>query len=184
MSEQGYTLVETLTALAMMGMAMSGMAVGLHVLSRQQFAITDGLARETRLRSAGLRIERMLAVKAPYRAQESDRLVGDAQGFRFDCGQPEPCTVRASGEGLLQAEGGNLGSLKTAVPGVGTLSFSYQGRDGTTVAWPPADQRRQPLRSISLIQAGPDGQTVVFVARLAAEQPAECQFDPVMQDCR
>lgn len=185
MGEAGYTLAETLTALAIMGLAMSGVASGMYVVSRQQFAVTDGVAQQSRARAIGEQIEALLALRAPFGAHEPDRLSGDRQGFSFQCGEGAPCRVAlAEGGEELRIEGPRGAAKEISIPGKGNLAFLYQGARSAGPSWPTGDLVRQPLSSISLVREEGGDEQVLFVARIEAEQPAECQFDPVMQDCR
>jgi hypothetical protein len=64
------------------------------------------------------------------------------------------------------------------------LRFVYRGVDGPILVWPPQSGQRQALRSVALVQGEGDGERVLFEAKIRLEQPLDCAFDPVMQDCR
>lgn len=187
MSEAGYTLTETLAALAILGLAIGGLTSAMQVMGRQQAAANGLSAHITAARAGETAVERFLAGHGPFRAHEPDRLAGDGRAFAFDCGAAEPCRVTVAQEaaGLvlkLRDETGAERSLPLLQPGPARLV--YQGAVEAVGAWPPAGPGRQPLRSISLVQTTDQGDAAILEARLVREQAADCAFDAVMQDCR
>jgi type II secretory pathway pseudopilin PulG len=58
-SEAGYTLVETLAALMMIGLAIGGLIEASHVLGRMQAGAGRSLAETARLRGAGEAMRRL-----------------------------------------------------------------------------------------------------------------------------
>jgi hypothetical protein len=175
-----------LAALAIIGLAMGGLMLGVSVLSNSQLSLSKTTARLNASRLAAVTIERALAQEGAFRAQGDGRFSGRPDGFQYACNAGGSCSVA-----LGQAADGNA-ILTLSRPGVtdqtvglhqpGPLVFTYRGATEVFPAWPPRSSVRQALRAISLAPAGTG--TPLFVVRLWAEQPAACDFDPVMQDCR
>lgn len=187
MSEAGYTLTETLAAMAVIGLGMGGFALGIQVLAVQHSGVGATVLKAQEVRAAQAWLERRLAERAPYRSPEADRFSGGAEGFRFDCGAPEACAVSVAAD----ARGRRLDIVRGAgppasyrLPGAEPARFVYRGSGEVLTTWPPADGRRQALRSISLLQGEGAHEWAVFETRIRAEQPLDCAFDTVMQDCR
>ena len=187
MSDDGYTLVETLAALLVLGLAIAGLASGVQVLAGWQRRAADSSAGYQALRLAQVTTERLLNRSAPYRAHLAEDFSGDAGRLRFRCG-PAECAVAiqetASGLALRIADGSGE-PREVRLRQEGPARFVYHGRSGTADQWPPSDAvGRQELRSVSLVRTGDASAVPLIEARIWAEQPVECQFDPVLQDCR
>lgn len=188
MSDAGYTLTETLAAMAVIGLAIGSFSLGMQVLGAQQSAVGATVLKAQEVRAAQVWLERRLAEHAPFRAHEADRLSGDAAGFRFACGAAAACTVDVTQD----TRGRRLRIFKGAGEAIAfrlpaddaATRFVYRGAGETVTHWPPSSGARQALRSISLLQGEGAAERAVFQTRIHAEQPQDCQFDPVMQDCR
>ena len=183
MDDGGYTLVETLVVLAILGLSMSGLYAGVQVLAGQQRAIQTRVVAAERQRQVETSLERLFEGRGPFRSHEPQALSGDVEGFRFDCGALEPCAVRlqtaGAGLSLVVREGEAERTLPLA--GRAPAALSYDSDNATDSTWPPGRAARERLRRIRVVDA--DARSVV-VARLWREQAAACAFDPILQDCR
>jgi len=187
MREAGYTLTETLAAMAVLGLGIGSFALGMQVLGAQQSAVGATVLKAQEVRAAQVWLERRLAEHAPFRAHEADQLSGDAAGFRFACGAAAACTVDVTQDALgrrLRIFKGAGRAIAYRLPADTATRFVYRGAGEPVTHWPPTGGARQALRSISLLQGEGASEQAVFQTRIYAEQPQDCQFDPVMQDCR
>lgn len=178
--EAGYTLTETLAAMAVLALGVSGFALGMQVLGDKQVAI----GRESRelqdLRRADATLERLLqAGGGPFRGDAAGQLAGDAQGFGFRCGAVEPCVARLTA-GRLEISRGAAWTRRYVLPRGQQPSFVYRG-DAASAVWPTGG--REALRAVALVQPRADGEAVLLEARIWPEQRAGCAFDPILQDC-
>jgi hypothetical protein len=183
MSDDGYTLVETLGALMITGLAIGGLTAGVQVMSEQQRRLGLGLRETTAERRVQASFDRLLDGQGPFRSHEPQRFTGGPAAFDFECGADAPCAARLASEDaklVLHLDAGS-GDVGLPLQRSGTAQFRYEGSLGVSDVWPPAMPERQALRSITVV--GPDG-AVLAQARVWREQPADCAFDPVMQDCR
>ncbi len=62
--------------------------------------------------------------------------------------------------------------------------FAYLDRAGSEVAWPPAADERRSLRAVTLAATSAHGPIAIAAERLWIEQPPDCAFDPILEDCR
>lgn len=190
MNEAGYTLTEMLTALAMIGLAMGGLSAGLGVLGRLQADDARTVADLNAARVAHGGVMNVLDGEGPFRSRDAAGFKGDAGGFHFPCGDGATCDVRLAQDGAgcprLDVTDAKAVQRRFRIPGAGPLAFSYVGTLGPSAAWPPEDLERQALRAVTLRRAtsGPGAQPDVFEARVWREQPADCAFDVLIQDCR
>lgn len=186
MSDDGYTLAETLAALAMIGLAISGLSLAMQTMGRQQARTSETLAQTHARRGANVYLQRLMDDQGAFRSHEPDRLSGDAQGFTFACHGAERCKVEigqdAKGLALAVSEGSDTHRL--SLRRSGSARFVYRGRLDESQAWPPERPERQALRSIALLQMRNGQEVEVLETRIWSEQPAVCAFDTVMQDCR
>jgi hypothetical protein len=138
-------------------------------------------------RAAETWLERRLAEHGPFRTQEAGRLSGGAGGFQFECGAVAACRVdvveAAAGRRLRVFKGAGEAEL-FRLPNAEAARFVYRGGGDVGPSWPPAGADRQALQSITLLQGEGANARVVLAARIRTEQPIDCQFDAVMQDCR
>jgi len=187
MSDAGYTLTETLAALAVVGMAIGGLSLGVQVIGPLQLSASKTVTHVQSTRSSQELLEELLAQGAPFSSHAPDDLSGGAEGFRFSCGAPAPCVVQVVVAGKvsrLQIATGHTPSTTVGLPLAGAAHFVYRSVKGSSDVWPPTDSTRQTLRSVALLQATDQGEMAVLDARTWSEQRAACDFDPVMQDCR
>ena len=190
MSEAGYTLTEMLTALAMIGLAMGGLSAGLGVLGRLQADDARSVADLNAVRLAQGGVAGVLSGEGPFRSRDTAGLQGDTSGFRFPCGDSATCDVRLVEDGvgrpLVQVVNAKSRPRRFRIPGTGPLAFSYVGTLGPSAVWPPGGSARQALRAVGLRRShpAPNTQPDLFEVRIWREQPADCAFDVILQDCR
>lgn len=184
--QSGYTLVETLAALTVIALAMTGLSAGVQVFLREQANVNAATAQTQARRDAQLTLDRLLDRSAPYRAQEAAHFSGDGQSMRIDCAQANACTASltaAAGGALLNVSAD--GAQRTwRLPASGRTHFIYVGTLDTGEVWPPASGRPQALQSLSVVDDGATPSLALLKTRVWAQQPAVCAFDPVSQDCR
>lgn len=183
MSDAGYTLVETLAALLVLTLAMSGLAGSMKVLSDQQARVTSVIAQNEARQRAQAALDALFAGQGPFGSHQPQRFDGNASALTFDCQAAAPCgaqlDVRPQGLALiLRAESGEV---TYPLPGAGGR-FVYEGRRGVSATWPPQSSERQALRAVSLETT--DAGRTLLRSPVWLEQPVNCAFDPVLEDCR
>ena len=185
MSEDGYTLVEMLAALAILGLALAGMAESVHAL----MLVQTSSARSISDRAATDRVRRglvhLVAGQGPFRSKDVSGLSGDRTALGFDCGDGAKCGARlsASGPGArldLWGPGGWRDAVRLHVPG--GARFAYGDADGFSEGWPPATTRTRRLTAIAVVSV--TGGEPIALVRLWRDQGLDCQFDPILEDCR
>ena len=179
--EAGYTLIETLTALVMISLAMGGLSVGLQVVAGSQGRIGASLVQTESARSVQTMLERTLQPAGAFRAQDSARFVGRKDRFDYACDAAVLCKAEIKDE----TKGATLvmGKPERHLPlhAKGPVRFVYQGSAGGSDVWPPTGTDRQALTAISMVD---EANLPIVTAKLWSEQPGLCAFDVVMQDCR
>jgi hypothetical protein len=186
-SDAGYTLAETLAALVMIGLAVGGLTEGVRALTRSQAASARIMSADRGLRGTETGLTRLLEGQGPFTTTAPKGFSGSATRFTFACGGAATC-----GAALVQAANGAELSLTTAdgrtritpLPGVRGARFAYIDALGVGSVWPAPGPQQRTLRTIALTQTTLNGEAPVLTARLWVEQPADCAFDPVSQDCR
>lgn len=182
MSEDGYTAADALAALAIVGLAITGLLGGLRVIGVAQAGVGATLDQAVSIRTAGLELQSLLAGEGPFRSDARDGLVGEADAFSFPCGAGR-CGARLE-SGRLVVEDEGVGRT-VALPRTRDLRFEYVGALSADRTWPPAPLPApapawQPLRTVLL----KDANTTVATAQVWAAQTADCEFDVVTRDCR
>jgi prepilin-type N-terminal cleavage/methylation domain-containing protein len=187
MTDAGYTLTETLAALAVLGMAVGGLSLGAQVIGPLQLSTGKTVQQLQAERSTQQALEQLLEKGAPFGSQLPEQLSGDTTGFHFACGGIAPCTAQiVTGEtgGELKIGSGAQPTTLVSLPLAGPAHFVYRSSRGLSDAWPPSDPVRQALKSITLLQTTHGGDVAVIEAKVWVEQRAQCDFDSVIQDCR
>lgn len=186
MNDAGYTLAETLAAMAVISLGIGGLSLGAQAIGTQQLSTGRTVSGLEANRSAGQLIESLLAKGAPYGSQQPEQLSGDGGGFQFQCGRSARCTaqiVTGSTTTQLKIANGD-GPTKVALLLAAPAHIQYRGSASVSDVWPPSDPARQTLRSVSVLQATSQGDVAVLEAKVWPEETAQCDFDPIQQDCR
>jgi len=183
MSDDGYTLVEMLVALVMVGLATGGLS-----LAARHVAETERRVRGQH--DIGLQLDRLrntagadLASGGPYAVGDGNptTLNGDRSTVRYDC-KVSGCALALAGPVRRQIASvtSSTGRRDYPLTGLGPLSWSYvSARDGRqTSAWPPQD-RSDSLASIALLNAS----APILVLRTPMQQPSICTFDAASHTC-
>lgn len=183
MSEDGYTAADALAALAILGLAIGGVVAGVEAVGQGQRSAGSLTAEAVALRTAEGELTRLVVEKGPFRSDAAVGFQGDAQGFSFPC-EARRCGARLQ-DGKLHVEPATGASIAAPLPKGEGLKFDYVGSLGVTPRWPPNPPSpaspAQVLQSIVLT----DGKArPLAMARVWAEQPFDCEFDGVIQDCR
>jgi hypothetical protein len=186
MNRDGYTLAEALAALLMVGLAVGGLTQAVMVIGRVQAKAAVAIHDDAGLREAGHGLSRLLADTGPF-ASDTDGFRGDAQALDFACGPAARCSAHLSDTGgaprLILDFGGKTRTV--ALPAGAPLAFAYESADGRGDAWPPrAAPKRLTLRAVTLSRLSPQGADLITRARIWSEQPADCLYDMIVQDCR
>jgi type II secretory pathway pseudopilin PulG len=186
MSDEGYTLAETLVALVIIALAIGGLAAAIHVITVGERKSELTLKRVDTLHFAQAALEGVFAGSGPFPSNHPELFSGDSAGFQFQCAGGQSCSARLSqshGDNTLEVRNG-IGARDFRLPAGDPPRFLYVSAQGPSDAWPPAGDQRQTLRSVALL-GGPSGaQGPLIQKRFWREEPAECQFDVVLQDCR
>jgi hypothetical protein len=185
--QDGYTAAETLVALAIIGMAMGGLATSIVLIVRAQARTQARLSDAALQQAATDRIEQLLIPQAPFRSDDPARLAGDERGFEVACGD-QRCSVRLeAGKLLLQGAGGPERQLRLPTGQTGS-TLSYVGFNSVSARWPPLPApppapSLEILRAVVVNDAG-GGTKPVLVAKIWTQQRYDCEYDIVIQDCR
>ena len=184
MSDGGYTLVEMLAAMAILSLAIGGIAESAHVISLLQRAAARSVRQGQSLAYAQRRFQRLFEGQGPFRSFDAAGLVGSDEQLSFPCGTPRPCRAR-----LANSPDGAVLTLETpggpsAVPlaGLRDVHFRYGDTDGGRGTWPPGDRAARTLTSISVVTRSTS--VPVLAAKVWREQSVDCAFDLIMADCR
>ncbi len=181
--EDGYTLVEMLAALAILGLAMTGLAESMNAIRLTQGAAARAIGGDQTLARAGRGLSRVLDGQGPFRSGDGARgLTGQATAFGYVCGKAR-CGARltAAGTGALLVLSGPNGWSDTApLPGVRTARFVYDDGPERLDVWPPAPDHSGVLRSVTILA----DDAPVASTRLWIQQAAACAFDSITADCR
>lgn len=185
MSEAGYTLSETLAAMAVISLAIGGLSQGLQVLGPLQRSTSATVFQTQAAQQVQDRIERLLAVNAPFASADPAHFSGDANGFQFECAAPQICKVEVTVDqepAKLRVFDGRT-ALEVPLPASGAAHFLYRGSRAVQGLWPDA-AGNQTLKSVALVQSTKGGDVAVLEAKVWSEQSLHCAFDPISQDCR
>jgi hypothetical protein len=186
MSEDGYTLAETLVALATIGFAMGGLTAGVRLIGLNQASTNQGLIAGHELRAADQAFSSLLATQGPFASDDVGSLQGAAQGFSFDCGAPRPCAARLSGApGVITLSVQSpVSATQAQLPDVRQAHFLYVGSRTQGAIWPPGGKDPEVLRAVVLIGENDHGSAPLALATVWREEGVTCVFDPVVGNCR
>ncbi|WP_332773879.1 prepilin-type N-terminal cleavage/methylation domain-containing protein [Phenylobacterium sp.] len=174
MNDAGYTLVEMLVALVLVGLVMTGAATGARVVTQTEARITNGRAV-----LAGLRGFEREALAGLAGADLADPRLGPVSGdggrFAFPCGVREQCVwTLVRGEARLRKGGAER---VVALRGLAAPGLRYiDGAGASHAAW-PADGGV--LAAVALV----DGERSAAILQVHSAQPASCNFDMATGGC-
>ncbi len=183
MDNRGYTLVEALAALLMIGLALTGMTEAVHVFGKVGARLEAQHHRAREMTLARSIFTSLPDQSGPYRAGEAALLfVGDADQMTFACGQATPCAIALRPrDGAVDVEIRMSGEARrVTVRPVGRLNFAYVADSGGPVSpvW-PVETPHARLAAVVLY----DGLAPLAIWRLPAVQQAACAFDIRLADC-
>jgi type II secretory pathway pseudopilin PulG len=182
--DAGYTLADTLGALAVVSLMVSGAVAGVGVYGRQQQDARRQMAETAAARAAQAALQRLLETQGPYRSDQPERFSGSETRLQFDCGEDQPCAAQLQGSGAPALQVTDRGRTRSfPLSASGPVRFAYVSEAGRGPAWPPASGPPQHLRAVDVVAAGAPV-PVLVTAQVWREEPPACQFDPVLQDCR
>lgn len=186
--DDGYTAAEALAALAILGLAMAGLTTSMTLIGAGQKKARDQLEQATLERVADDRLGRLLAINAPYRSDQSRRLVGGASDFEVDCGAGARCAARLE-TGHLIVRGADGREAQFSLPHGEAPHFVYLGSYGSSDVWPPRPlpppaPAWQSLNAVLVQSRVGQKDKPLVVAKIWRQQRADCEYDVVIQDCR
>jgi prepilin-type N-terminal cleavage/methylation domain-containing protein len=184
MSEDGYTLVEMLAALAIIGLAFGGLVESGRVIGQLQVSALGAVHDLAERGAASRALRNLLSDAGPFLSDGVGGLDGQASGFSFDCGEAARCGARLetgrAGSWLVTFE--NAQPLARArIPDGET--FRYGDETGDASAWPSSGTKVVALRSIVITDDSDPAKALASV-KLVTDEPAGCIFDVVSQACR
>ena len=185
-STEGYTLVEMLAALAIIGFAFGGLLESLNAIRLAQAGAVRGVSEAQSLARAKRDFARLFDGQGPFGSDARPGLAGDRAGLTFDCGGTRPCSAKVSPEGdgsRLELHGPSGWSDTAVLPGLRDAKFVYTDADGQLEAWPASVKRRR-LASVVLTAGDPAKPATIASTRLWLDETPDCQFDPIAADCR
>jgi prepilin-type N-terminal cleavage/methylation domain-containing protein len=182
MSKDGYTLVEMLAALAILGLAFGGLVESGRVIGALQRDATASARAVLAKTSAAGRLDGLLRDAGPFFSDDASGFDGAPTRFSFECDQG-----RCGGRIETGREGSHFVSFEGARDGVpirlgGRPSFRYADDSPRTSYWPQGPFPRTVLRSVTI--ADERANETIAAYRLDTDEPPSCVFDVVSQACR
>lgn len=172
--KRGYTLVEMLAAIAVIGLTLGGLTEGGRVIAAYQkrggdlvanLADTDQFAR---------------AVQDLATRSSAADLSGDATRFQSKCGS-EACSIALGPTAKSKSEAViSTGSQRRIYLLPGGASFRYQTTEGLRDRW-PSDDPYEHLHGIAIITRS--GAPVAY-AQTQDIEPFGCEYDVIAMACR
>ena len=173
---RGYTLVEMLAAITVVGMVLSSLMQGASAINahRQRAAALVEAASVTQ--ALGSAMNRLIA-EMPAGAT----LHGNDKGLTFKCGGAERCgaSIKTGGTGSLLRLRAAGWAETFAVPNEARLE--YVTGEQAVATWMPAEYSAS-LVGVALIGGDPE-KPLAFV-RVREVEPADCTYDSVTRRCR
>lgn len=171
--DAGYTLVEMMAALAVIGLAFGGLAAGSHILMRQQRNAALRVATSEELSAAQASLDSALGTM-----KRNDIVLAEARRIEITCAIGERCGAPDAG-GIVAVT--RTGADYVAVTATRGYRFDYQTTAGPAARWGAGS--RDDLVAVSLTADKPRA-TPLAVFRLRQEQAFRCEYDVVVASCR
>jgi prepilin-type N-terminal cleavage/methylation domain-containing protein len=184
-SENGYTLVEMLVALSVVGFTAAGLAAGAGAIHQLQSRSIAAAARTQAHWDVQDALSELLQDQGPFGPRPGDRgLQGGPSGLSFECGSGRCASqlLRRHGRVELAVQGDGW-SGRAWLPSAARVSFIYRDGQRAYSVWPvPGDDL--PLDSISILAEAADGAAAIATTRIAVGEPVDCAFDTITRRCR
>lgn len=173
--EAGYTLVEMLAALAVIGMAFGGLAAGSHILLRQQRNTTSDVATSEAFAATQASLEKVLS-----NVKSGDVLFADARRIEFACEAGGHCAPGDLARDDIVSSA-RVGAGRVAVAPARGYRFLFWTAAGQTPLW--SSESKNALAGVALTEDTPRA-TPIALVRLREEQAFRCEYDVVIASCR
>ncbi len=187
MADDGYTLVEMLAAMAIVGLAMAGLAEAMQAIRLTQARAAVAMADQQTLARARRGLDKVLAGQGPFRSDDIAGLKGVGGAFEFDCRGGGKCGARLTSAGSdarldLRGEAGFNDTV--LLRGAGGARFTFTDAGAVRAAWPPmAVQRLERLAAVAIVAGADASASPLALATVRRQQPFVCAFDTVAGDC-
>jgi len=173
--EGGYTLVEMLAALAVIGLAFGGLTAGSHILLRQQRSTTSDVATSDALATTQASFEKALG-----NVKSGDVLFADARRIEFACETDGHCgSGDLTGDDIVSSA--RVGADRVAVVAARGYRFLFWTATGQTPLW--SSESKDGLAGVTLTTDKARA-TPIAVVRLREAQAFRCEYDVVIASCR
>ena len=189
MKQDGFTLIEALGALLVIGLAFGGMAQATRVIGLFHSSTTRLLNDDRMIRKVQNMVDGLHTGSGPFSSNRPKALSGDERAFSFDCvSSVKRCSAKLTTDGrgvalaLTDANGNRrvrpLGAVRSA-------RFEYLSQDYAGPVWPPASvSQAQNLAAIAILGTSGGSEVPLVVSHVWTEQEAECVFDAISGACR
>ena len=181
MTDEGYTLAETLAALTILGLALGGIGLVVSLIGRQQLAATRAHSTVMASRAANDALESLTGNQGPFTSGGRQTFTGQPRQLSFPCAD-RPCWARLEPIGkdqrlIVMGPDGVVTSTRLRQA---SAQFSYTDALGATDHWPRIHGGA--LRAIGIRRD--NSSAPLAVARIWRQEPRDCQFDGVNKACR
>lgn len=183
MRRAGYTVVEVMAAVLILGIAFTALVQGLGAIRRMQAKTVERMAQGRTAERAAAALNRFLAQPGLPSVALPDRLSGDAAALSAQCSAP-PCALSLEGRGPVMVSQVRGATARVALTGLRRPAFRYITTHGTYDHWPLAGAYQTRLTAIGLVEQSDAGASPVATVRLWSEQPQDCLFDSISAKCR
>lgn len=185
--QDGYTLVEALAALVMVGLAVGGLMQASRVI---RVLFDDGERRRIEIapeQAAAWRLGQLLWDQGPFHSDDPKGFDGDSQAFQFECGDAvcgATLTSDASGT-RLDTRDASGHSVSVFMPRLRHARFVYGGAFSFRERWPSSDANNSFdfLRTLAIVSSTDNSDFPIAQVRLWKEYSPNCRFDPVNGRC-
>lgn len=187
MRQAGYTLVEMLAALLIIGLAIGALVQALTVITRSQTVAVQLDEQSRALAEASNKLNE-LVTQAQHGDPALAALRGDPSRLDMRCAA-STCGAVVSSDGHRSFIAFDLvgGRHIVELPGVSGARFMFEGERNPLLSWPAktqTDEGRQVLRAIVLEGVAQGASRPLARVQIAPKQPWTCDFDMISQSCR